>query len=202
MQDKLQELTDKLYQEGLSKGKEEGGRILQEAREEAARIISAAKAEADGIREAASREADDLKSKVASDLKMASAQCLQATRKDIEGLLTGKIVSEGVSGALKDTDFLKEVIRAVAQKFSASESSDLGVILPDQLKESMEPWLKGELSRELGREIAAGFSKKVQGGFTIGPKDGSYFVSFTDETFRQLIGEYLRPVTRKLIFSE
>ena len=28
MQNKLQELTDKLYQEGLSKGKEEGERIL------------------------------------------------------------------------------------------------------------------------------------------------------------------------------
>ena len=33
MQNKLQELTDKLYNEGLSKGKQEGEAILNEAKE-------------------------------------------------------------------------------------------------------------------------------------------------------------------------
>ena len=41
----------------------------------------------------------------------------------------------------------------------------------------------------------------VGGGFSIGPKDGSWFVSMTDETFRDLIAEYLRPVTRKFLFG-
>ena len=41
----------------------------------------------------------------------------------------------------------------------------------------------------------------MAGGFAIGPKDGSWFVSLTDETFRALIAEYLRPVTRKLLFG-
>ena len=50
--------------------------------------------------------------------------------------------------------------------------------------------------------ISASFSKKVSGGFNIGPKDGSYFISFTDETFRSLISEYLRPATRKILFGE
>ena len=48
----------------------------------------------------------------------------------------------------------------------------------------------------------ASFSKKIAGGFTIGPKDGSYFISLTDETFKELISEYLRPATRKLLFGE
>ena len=44
MQNKLQELTEKLYQEGLSKGKEEGAQILSEARAEAQKTIADAKA--------------------------------------------------------------------------------------------------------------------------------------------------------------
>ena len=44
-------------------------------------------------------------------------------------------------------------------------------------------------------------SKKVAGGFQIGPKDEGWFVSFTEETFNQLISEYLRPATKKLLFG-
>ena len=43
---------------------------------------------------------------------------------------------------------------------------------------------------------------KIPGGFTIGPKDGSYFIDLTSESFESLISEYLRPVTRKLLFGE
>ena len=47
MQNKLQELTDKLYNEGLSKGKQEGEEILAKAKVQAEEIIAKAKAEAE-----------------------------------------------------------------------------------------------------------------------------------------------------------
>ena len=40
MQNKLQELTDKLYNEGLSKGKSEGEAILANAKAQAEEIIA------------------------------------------------------------------------------------------------------------------------------------------------------------------
>ena len=78
----------------------------------------------------------------------------------------------------------------------------MNLILPESLKAQLEPFVKGELARALGKEVTAAFSKKIAGGFRIGPKDGSYFISLTDETFKSLIGEYLRPVTRKFLFGE
>ena len=42
MQDKLQELTDRLYEEGLSKGRQEAEELLAKARAEAKEIVSAA----------------------------------------------------------------------------------------------------------------------------------------------------------------
>ena len=202
MQNKLQELTDKLYEEGLSKGKEEGARILEQARQEADRILGEARAQADSIKEKAVREAADMKSKVESDLKMASAQTLQATRQDVEGLVIAKISDAPVGQALADPDFLKQIILAVAQRFSTQESADLSLVLPESLKSQLEPFVGGELAKALGKEVSASFSKKVAGGFRIGPKDGSYFISLTDDSFKSLIGEYLRPVTRKLLFGE
>lgn len=201
MQDKLQELTDKLYNEGLSKGKEEGERILSEANKKSAEIVEKAREEAAAITADAEKYAADLKSKVESDLKMASAQTLQATRKDIEDLLVGAISSKDTSDALKDPAFIKEMISAVAARFDSEESRDMELILPEKLKGELEPWVKGKLAESLKNGISAQFSKKVGGGFTIGPKDGGWFVSLTDETFKELIAEYLRPVTRKLLFG-
>ena len=201
MQDKLQELTNRLYSEGLSKGKEEGALLLEKAQNEAAGIISEAKKEAAAIVEKAKKEAEDYKTKIESDLKMASAQTLQATRKDVENLVISKIAEDKIASALGNADFIKEIIKAVAEKFSADESSDLSLVLPENLRSELEPFVKNGLKDALKGGVDASFSKKIAGGFTIGPKDGGYFISMTDETFKQLIGEYLRPVTKKLLFG-
>ena len=202
MQNKLQELTEKLYQEGLVKGKAEGEELLAKARQEAAQIIAGAKEEAKAITAKAEKDAEDLRSKVESDLKMASAQCLQATKKDIENLLVGKIEAGKVSETLKDSAFIKEIIKTVAARFNAEQATDLALILPESQKAELEPWVRNELAKTLKAEVAADFSKKISGGFTIGPKDGGWFVSLTEQTFNELIAEYLRPVTRKILFGE
>lgn len=201
MQNKLQELTDKLYNEGLSKGKQEGEELLTKAKVQAEDMIAKAKYEAAQIIAAAQKQAEELKAKTASDLKMASGQSLAATKKDIETLVVGKMTDEAVKKALTSTDFIKDLIKAVAEKFSTEGPVDIALILPENLKKELEPFVTKELAGILGRGVESSFSKKVSGGFKIGPKDGGYFVSFTEETFNELISEYLRPATKKLLFG-
>ena len=200
MQNKLQELTDKLYNEGLSKGKQEGEEILAKAKVQAEEIIAKAKAEAEAIVAAAHKDAADLKTKVEGDLKMAASQSIAATKKDIETLVVAKMTEGEVKKALSSADFVKEAILAVAKGFSA-EATDLEIVLPESLKKDLDGSLAGEIAKVLNVSVEASFSKKVAGGFTIGPKDGGYFISFTDETFNALISEYLRPATKKILFG-
>jgi V/A-type H+-transporting ATPase subunit E len=199
--DKLQELTQKLYDEGLAKGKQEGEALLQKAASEAENIVKQAKEEAEAILAKARKEADDFKVKVEGDVKMAAQQSVQATRTDIENLVIAKVVDGTVDKALANEDYIKGIITAVAQKFSAEEPADLALVLPESLKAALEPFVKNELGKLLGKGVDAAFSKKVAGGFKIGPKDGGYFVSLTDDTFKELIGSYLRPATKKLLFG-
>ena len=201
MQNKLQELTDKLYNEGLSKGKQEGEEILAKAKVQADEMIAKAKAEAEAIISAANKEAEDLKTKVQGDLKMAAAQSLAATRKDIETLVVTKMAGAETSKALSSAEFVKEVILAVAKGFNTEEPVDLEVVLPESLKSDLEGFITKELASVLKGGVEASFSKKIAGGFTIGPKDGGYFISFTEETFNSLISEYLRPATKKILFG-
>ena len=201
MQNKLRELTDKLYNEGLSKGKQEGEELLAKAKVQAEEMIAKAQAEAAQIVAAAQKQADEIKSKVASDIRMASSQSLAATRSDIETLVVGKMTDEAVKKALTSAEFVKELIQAVAAKFTTEGPVDLALILPESLQKELEPFVNNELAKILGAGVEASFSKKVSGGFKIGPKNGGYFVSFTDETFNELIAEYLRPATKKILFG-
>ena len=199
--DKLQELTQKLYEEGLAKGKQDGEALLQKAQSEAEGIVKQAQEEAEAILAKARKDAEDFKVKVEGDVKMAAQQAVQATRADIENLVVAKVVDGTVDKALANEDYIKGIITAVAQKFSADEPADLSLVLPESLKSALEPFVKNELGKLLGKGIDASFSKKVAGGFKIGPKDGGYFVSLTDDTFKDLIGSYLRPATKKLLFG-
>lgn len=201
MTDKLQELTDRLYNEGLSKGKQEGESLLAKAREEAAKIVADAKKEAESIKAKAEADAADYKHKIESDLKASASQAVQATKKDIENLIIAKMVSEPVAKALSDKDFLKSIITEVAKKFSAESASDLALVLPESIGKELEPFVKNELPGIIGKGLQVSFSKKIAGGLTIGPADGSWFVSLTDEAFSALIGEYMRPATKKLLFG-
>jgi V/A-type H+-transporting ATPase subunit E len=201
MQNKLQELTDKLYNEGLSKGKQEGEELLAKAKVQAEEIVAKAQKEAEQIVAAAHKQAEELKTKVASDVKMAAGQSIAATKKDIETLIVGKMTEGAVKEAMTSADYVKEIIKAVAEKFTTEGPVELSLILPESLKKELEPFVQKELGTMLKAGVEASFSKNVAGGFQIGPKDGGYFISFTDETFNQLIAEYLRPATKKILFG-
>ena len=114
----------------------------------------------------------------------------------------GRTIGHQVAEKLGYAYYDKELIKTVAEKFSAQESADLQMVLPASLQAQLEPFIKSELAKVVKGDVKAEFSKKVAGGFTIGPKDGGYFISLTDDSFKELIGEYLRPVTKKLLFGE
>jgi len=203
MQDKLQELTDRLYNEGLSKGKHDGEELLQKAQTEADRIVAYAKVEAEHIIAQANKEAEELKTKVAADVKMAATQSIAVTKQEIEKMLVTKVAAEGVKTNMTNAAFVKELIASVVKAFNPQNASpvDLSLILPESLKAELEPFMKNEIANQFKSEVKVDYSKKMNGGFKVAPKDGGYVLQFTDEEFTQLIANYLRPATKKILFG-
>ena len=198
MQNKLQELTDKLYNEGLSKGKAEGEAILAKANSEAEEIIAQAKKKADAI---VAKDAEDLKTKTAGDIALASRQTVSETRQAIEKLIVTEATDAKVKAALSDEEFVKTIITTAAKAFADGKDCGIELCLPESAKGNLDTFVKKEVAKTLGKEVEVKFSKKIGGGFTIGPKDGGYFVNFSDEAFKELISEYLRPATKKILFG-
>lgn len=202
MQDKLQELTDKLFKEGLSKGKEEGEALLADAKRQAGDIVAAARSQAEEIVSEALKQADDAKKKAESDIRMAAEESLQTVRSSIADTLVANMSSLKVDEALSSDEFVKGLIKAVAANFSSEDSRDLEMVLPESLKEGLEPFVKNELAGMLGKGVDVSFSRKIGGGMQVGSKDGGYYISLTNDTFKDLIASYLRPVTKRILFGE
>ncbi len=203
MQDKLQELTDRLYNEGLSKGKQEGEELLQKAHAEADAIVAAAKVEAERIIAQANKEAEELKTKVAADVKMAATQSIAVTKQEIEKMVVTKAATEGVKANMSNPAFVKDMIASVVKAFNPQNASPVALdfILPEALKAEVEPFVKNEIANQFKGEVKVDYSKKMNGGFKVAPKEGGYMLQFTDEEFTQLIANYLRPATKKILFG-
>jgi len=204
MQDKLQELTDKLYKEGLSKGKKDADEMLAKARQEAAKIVAEAREESDALMLKTRKECEDLKMKADGDIKMASVQTLATVRQKIEQTITAKSIAEPIAKGLSEKEFLQSIIKTVVTAFNpaSGKHTSLDLILPESKKQEMDNFVSGELAKYCNEGINVSYDKNFENGFKVGPKGSGYYISFTDKSFENMISEFLRPKTKKLLFGE
>ena len=203
MNTKLQELTDKIYQEGIAKGNEEAEKIVADAKKEADDIVQKAKKEAEQINADARKSAKEIEESTNSELKLSAKQTLNSLKQDITNLVTSKIVEASVKNSVSDNDFFKKIIEITVQNWTQKEgSSELTVLLNENQEKELMDYFKNSAKSLLdsGLEIKAG--KEIKAGFQVGPKDGSYKVSFTEEDFNNYFKEYLRPRLIELLFDK
>ena len=91
MDTKIQELTDKIYKEGVEKGNEEAGRIIADANAQKQAILTEAEAEAKRIVAQAEKQAAELKKNTEAELKLFATQSVEALKSDKEKLNIAKI---------------------------------------------------------------------------------------------------------------
>ena len=70
MDNKIQELTDKIYHEGVEKGNDEAKKIISAAKIEADKIINDAKNQAQEIISAAKKSSDEYADNTKSEIKL------------------------------------------------------------------------------------------------------------------------------------
>ena len=201
MENKLQKLTEKLYNEGLSKVKQEADKVLEQAHSEAKECVDKATLQAQQIIENARREAEELRKNTETEIALAARQSIGAIKEQIQNIITSDIINSSVTRANADSEFVKNLIMEIARNWSSEKNIALDVMLSANAKEEFIESVKSALCQELGQgiEVKTGALKS---GFRISPKDGGFYVSFTDEDFQTLIGEYLRPQIAEMIFSK
>lgn len=194
--DKIQELTSKLYSEGVEKGKEEANKIISEAKAQKKKILDDAQEQSQQLLEAARKEVAELKSNTESELKLYASQSSEALKSEIVNLVTDKIAKANVTAATEDKQFMQKLIVELVQNWARDEKLTIGTESADELKSYINANVKGLLDKGIKIETVNG----IKTGFTVSPEDGSYKVKFGDEEFIEYFKEFLRPQIQKLLF--
>lgn len=194
--DKIQELTSKLYTEGVEKGKEEAGRIIAEARAQEQQIVDAARTKAKELISSAEKESAELRKNTEAELKLYATQSTEALKTEIINLVTDKLSTTQVKTVVEDKLFMQQLIVELVQNWSKNDTLTVGVENPEELKSYIASHAKNLLEKGLKIESVNG----IKTGFTLAPEDGSYKVKFGEEEFVNYFREFLRPQIQQLLF--
>lgn len=196
MESKIQELTDKLLNEGVERGKAEAEKIVSAAKDESAAIIADARKQAEEILAAAKKDASALDENTKSELKMFTAQAVNALKTEITNVLTESSVKEVVGKMVGDKDFMNQFVLKLAEKWGAQEELVIQTEDAESLKALFAKNAKNLLDGGLKIEEVHG-QKAL---FTIQPADGSYKVNFGEEEFENYFKSFLRPQLIEILF--
>ncbi|MFR9504034.1 MAG: hypothetical protein SNH73_06265 [Rikenellaceae bacterium] len=203
MENKLQILTQKLYDEGLEKGRQEADLLVSEATAKAAKIIEEARAEAEAILKKAQGAAEDTQKNSMTEITLAGKQAIAKIKSEIENIIVTKITSESIKETTIDASFIKEMLLAVAASWSGSSSSkvELQALLPEANKAQLDAAIAKSAAALLKAGIEVGYSKQVSSGFKIGEKGGGYYISFSNDDFDALMRGYIREKLASILFK-
>ena len=196
MDAKIQELTTKIYQEGVEKGNEEANRIISEAKEKETKMIQEAQAEANRIIATAEKQVAELKKNTQAELKLFANQSVEALKGEVANLITGKIANANVQAVVSDKDFMQKIILEIAKEWVKNESISIQTTNDEALTNYFIANAKELLNKGVKIEKING----KETSFTIVPSDGSYKVSFGEDEFSSFFKDFLRPQLVEMLF--
>lgn len=200
MENKLQELTEKIYKEGVEKGSVEADRIISEAKSQAEQILKKAESDAQAILSKANKETENLKKSVEAELKLTYDQSVSVLKQEISSLITDDLVEKASDKSFKDSEFFNQFLLSLAKTWG--EKQELILDIPEKDTKGIENYLQKNIGQLLQKSIKLNKVAGIDSGFQIGPSDGSYKVSFTDSDFENFIQEMLRPRVAKILFNK
>ena len=195
--DKIQELTSKLYSEGVEKGREEADKIVAAAHAQREQILNEAKAKAGEIIAVAEKEAAETKNHTEAELKLYASQSSAALKSEIINLVTDKLATMNVKAATADKFFMQQLIVELVKNWAEKGNLTVGIVDAAALESYIASNAKQLLDGGLRIESVNGLETE----FTLSPADGSYKVKFGEAEFIAYFKEFLRPAIQKLLFQ-
>ncbi len=198
MDNKIQQLTEKLYNEGLQKGKDESQKIISEAQSEAAKIIAEAKKEAEKILSDANIRETELATNTRKELALAANQMIGDVKQSVREETLRSTLNSELQTAFSNPTFIASLIEQLVNGWG--KSGDVEV--PAAMETEVTEYLKAKLTENLSNGLIIRPSSALKEGFRVELGGGRYFINFGKEEFHLFLSDYLRPKVAKIIFEE
>lgn len=201
--DSVHKIAEKLYQEGVEKGQKESEQIIQSAEQKARQIISDAEKKAEEIIRHAEDKGAHVKEHIETEITIAFREIMHDFHHKITNIIIYEGVEKKIKSTLSDHEIMKELLKTLFEKWEIQnpEVEGLEVLLPQDMQEKLKSWVEEEMSELLNKGVRIKFSPVIKGGFQITPEGASYKIDLSEDGFRELFKQYLKPHTRDLLFN-
>ncbi|MDY2840011.1 MAG: V-type ATP synthase subunit E [Treponema sp.] len=188
----LQELIDKIKQDGVATAESEAAKIIATAEKKAESIISSANEKAEEIKKTAKAEAEKMEKAGEEAIIQAGRNMLLSFRDSLVGELNVLIQAETAKAESKDvlSKLIPETVKAWTKNTDASE---LSVLLSEKDLKELESTFTSELKAEISKGLEIKPDKTLQAGFRIGVNNGAAFYDYSAESLAEMFSTYLNP---------
>ncbi len=196
MNTKLQELTDKIYLEGVEKGNLEAKAIIEKAQTEAEKIEDQAKAKAQKIIADAEAKSAEITKNTKSELRLFAQQSVNALKTEIANIISGAIVSDSVKAAAADKDFMQKAILLLVDEWSKNQQ----VTIEAKDEKALTDYFVANAKNLLNKGVKITGANGVKADFTVIAEKEGYKITFGEDEFIAYFKEFLRPKLVEMLF--
>jgi V/A-type H+-transporting ATPase subunit E len=203
----VDELIQRLRGEGVEAGAEEKGRLIEEGRAEAARLVAEARAESERLLAEAARQIASERRAGEEALHLASRDTLLEVASQLSTAFAGRL-RHIVAGELRDGEFLRQLILAVAGRaregLPEDGRLDMSVCLDGraagpEAEAALHSILAGVGAEMLRDGVELETATGDQSGIKIRLDDGDVLVDFREEALSELLIGHLAPRFRAIL---
>lgn len=197
MEDKVQEITEKIYREGVEKGQAEAQRIVEAAEAEKSALLKKAQQEAEKLLADARKSADELNRNTQSELQLYAGRAVEALKSEIADLVTGSVVDSVVKETVTG-EWLQKLMLTLATDWVTKEN----VVIQTADADALTRYFTMQARELLGRGVTIEQVNGKPAEFAIMPADKGYRVQFGEDEFAAYFKEFLRPQLVKMLFQQ
>ena len=172
MEVQLQDLVEKIKQDGIASAEQQAAGIIAEAEKKAKAIVADAEKEAETLLKKTEVESQRFTNASEAAVKQACRNALIAFREGVTASLDALIKAE--TAAAYNSDVLKTLIPEAVKGWIKTNEADISIILSPE-------------------------DAQLAGGFRIGVKDGSAYYDFSAEAVADLFSAYISSRAARLL---
>ena len=164
MENKLDILTQKLYNEGVDKARQEAENIINQAKQEAEKIIADAKAKVAQMNADAETEVSNLKKKAESEMTLSARQAITALKQTITNLVAGDVAGDVAKIGFEEKAFIQELLMTIVKKWDvAGGNLNMEILLSEDEKAKFESFVAAKYKDLLDKGLDVKVGNRTEG---------------------------------------
>lgn len=199
MDNKIQQLAEKIYQEGISKANKETEKIIAQAESQSKRLVEEANAEAEKIIAKAQEEAAQLRKQSEADVKNMVLNAEELLQTKITKMVNSSAVNQAVDEVFKDPKTLYNIVLEMARQMFDTDSQGVEIATSDA--KALEEFFRAEAKEVLDQGVKIREVSGKPANFDLSPEGADYKINVSKEAFSEYFREFMRPRMRTILFG-